>query len=73
MKLENPLKLINMLTLYKQGDYVRLKQPCTTKKNKYKKGEEFVVEDVTETTLYLINEKGGLTIHRFLNNLIEKV
>jgi hypothetical protein len=67
------LELIDMTKLYKQGDNIVLKEPCKTKLNKYKKGERFVVEAVNETTLYLISEHGGLTIHRFLNHLIEKV
>ena len=66
------IEIIDMRALYKQGDLVKLKENVRTPSNKYSKNDDFVVEDVNETTLYLVNEKGGLTIHRFLNNLIEK-
>lgn len=67
------LPLIDMRGIYKQGNTVKLLKDVKTKTNKFSKNEEFIVEDVTETTLYLINEKGGLTIHRFISDLIEKV
>lgn len=66
------LELIDMQDTYSVGDLVELLQPCNTKLNKYKKGEMFLVERVTKTTLYLRNDKGGLTIHRFISNMIEK-
>jgi hypothetical protein len=67
------LELINMQDIYSVGDLVVLKQSCSTKSNRYKKGDEFTVERVSETVVYLTNNKGGLTIHRFLNNLVEKI
>lgn len=67
------LELINMKTIYAVGDTVILKESCVTKLNRYKKGDKFTVEDVSETVVYLKNNKGGLTIHRFLNNLVEKI
>jgi hypothetical protein len=72
LKIEELAK-IDFRTQYKQGDTVRLAKDCKTPNNKFKKNEEFIVEDLKETTLYLINEKGGLTIHRFLSELIQKL
>jgi hypothetical protein len=67
-----PLELINMQDIYSIGDLVVLKQSCRTKSNNYKKDDMFLVEAVKNTVVYLRNEKGGLTIHRFLNHMIEK-
>lgn len=76
MKKELPenkvLSLIDMTNLYSIGDLVTLKESCKTAKNKYKKDEMFLVYDVSETTVRLNNEKGNLTIHRFLKHMIEK-
>lgn len=68
----NVLSLIDMTNLYSIGDLVTLKESCKTAKNKYKKDEMFLVYDVSETTVRLNNEKGNLTIHRFLKHMIEK-
>lgn len=72
LKIEEISK-IDFRTQYKQGDTVRLVKDCKTLNNKYKKNDQFIVEDLKETTLYLISEKGGLTIHRFLSELVEKI
>jgi hypothetical protein len=62
-----------MNTIYKVGETVRLTRNCRNKYAVFLKGEELVVEDVNETTLYLFNGKGELTIHRLLSELIEKL
>lgn len=68
----NVLFLVDMTNLYSIGDLVILKESCKTAKNKYKKDEMFLVYDVSETTLRVSNEKGNLTIHRFLKHIVEK-
>lgn len=68
----NVLSLTDMRTLYSIGDLVILKESCRTAKNKYKKDEMFLVYGVSETIVKLNNEKGNLTIHRFLKHMIEK-
>lgn len=77
MKKELPEKnsiisLTDMRSLYSIGDLVVLKESCRTANNKYKKDEMFLVYEVSETIVRLNNEKGNLTIHRFLKHMIEK-
>jgi len=67
------LTLIAMHEVYNIGDKVRLKENCKTKMQKFTKGEELEVVDVEETKVYLYNERGNLTIHRLIDNLIEKI
>ena len=67
------LPLIDMRTQFTVGDLVELQKNTKTSKNRYKKGDMFVVDKVIETTVYLISDKGPLTIHRFLVDLIKQV
>lgn len=71
MKIEEAVK-IDLRQRYSKGDTVKLLKDCRTRKHKFKKDEEFIVEDVKEAVLYLFNKNGGLTIHRYLLDYIEK-
>lgn len=66
------LQVVDMTTLYSIGDLVVLLENCKTAKNKYKKDEMFLVYEVKKTLVRVNNEKGNLTIHRFLKHMIEK-